>query len=184
MTCFAERRRAKPDVFMIANDEPNAEANWARLRRLQPDARLVHGKTGIYAAFRACAIQARSPLLLAVDADNHVLDGFDFATPIRPAPNELLVWWARNPINGLTYGHGGIKLFATDLFRRFNSTTFIDVSTSIATRTRTINQVASEHRFNTSPYKTWSSAFRECAKLAQESVTDPLNVGVLRLLET
>ena len=184
MTRFAARRRAKPDIYMVGYDETNLPENWARLQSLQPDAKLVQGITGIYAAYRACAQQTQSPLFFVVDADNWVHDDFDFVPSKLPAPNELMVWWARNPINGLTYGHGGIKLYPTDIFRHPPTSTRIDICTSIATRTRTITRVASDHCFNASPAKTWSTAFRECAKMAQEMAIGRLKDDAQRVLET
>jgi hypothetical protein len=166
-TRFAARRRARPDVFMIGYGELNLAENWARLQQMQPTARLVQGIPGIFEAYRHCAELARAPLFFAVDADNYLIDGFDFLPPRLPAPNELIVWRARNPINGLAYGHGGIKLFPTDIFRPGSTIPSVDISTSIAARTITIDRIASEHRFNTTPYRTWSVAFRECAKLGQ-----------------
>ncbi len=167
-TRFAARRRARPDVFMIGYGEPNLADNWARLQQMQPTARLVQGIPGIFEAYRHCAELAQAPLFFAVDADNYLIDGFDFLPPRLPAPNELIVWRARNPINGLAYGHGGIKLFPTDIFRTRTTIPNVDISTSIAARTTTIDRIASEHRFNTTPYRTWSVAFRECAKLGQQ----------------
>jgi len=184
MTRFAARRQAKPDIYMVGFDETNLPENWARLQSLQPEAKLVQGITGIYAAYRVCAQQTKSPLFFVVDADNRVYDDFDFVPPQLPAPNELMVWWARNPINDLTYGHGGIKLFPTDIFRQPLTATGVDISTSIATRTRTITQVASGHCFNTSPAKAWSTAFRECAKMAQEMAIGRLKNDAQRVLET
>lgn len=181
MTRFAERRRIQPDVFMIAYDEANAEENWARLRELFPPAQLVRGVPGIQAAYRACAAAARTPWFFAVDADNHVLDGRIFATARRPGPDEVMIWCARNPINDLAYGHGGIKLFPTHRLRQETPARGIDITTSIAARSRGISELASEHRFNTDPFKTWSGAFRETVKLAAD-IANGLQVEISQRL--
>src|SRR5262249_5054336 len=104
------------DVFMIAYRERNAAENWARLQSLVPAARLVQGVQGIFAAYSACASAARTPWFFAVDADNWVLDGFDFSVPFEPEPDEVATWAASNSFNNLHYGHGGIKLLPRRLF--------------------------------------------------------------------
>ena len=77
-----------------------------------------------------------------------------------------MIWFARNPVNGLTYGHGGIKLYPTDLVRRSNRPG-VDVATSWAPRTQFLSVVASEHRFNAGPAETWRAAFREGVSLSR-----------------
>jgi hypothetical protein len=159
-------RPSPADVFMVAYDEPNAAENWKRLQQLCPRAQLVSGIAGIQAAYRACAFKATTPHFFAVDADNFVLGAATFMIRLRPRPDQVYVWSARNPINGLVYGHGGVKLYPTALMRRPEAAPGIDISTSIGSRTRRIRQVASEHRFDTSPYRAWSTAYREAVKLA------------------
>ena len=154
------------DVFMIAYRERNRAAHWERLRGFVPEARLVQGIKGIAAAHCACAELARTPWFFVVDADNWVLDGFDFAVPFDPDPDEVATWAATNPINGLYYGHGGIKLFPKARFAEAATRDFgIDMSMNLALRNRWLDIRASEHRFNTDPYNTWGTAFRECVKL-------------------
>ncbi len=166
-TRSAVRRRTRPDIFMVGYNEPNLGDNWARLQSIAPTARLVEGIPGIYAAYRRCASLAETTSFFVVDGDNYVLDGFGFGVPRLQFRLDLFVWFARNPINGLEYGHGGIKLFTRAMFRDATAPLAADVSTALAERTFGIAIVASEHRYNTDPYRTWSVAFRECVKLAQ-----------------
>ncbi|TDQ83024.1 hypothetical protein A8950_1306 [Dongia mobilis] len=154
---------------MLAYGEPNAEENWQRLRIAWPDARLITGVAGIQAGYRACAQQATAPYFFVIDGDNYLLDAGIFRSRLRPRSNELLMWCARNPINGLAYGHGGIKLFPTDLMRRPEPARDIDISTSVAARSRLIRRLASEHRFATDAFRTWTTAFRESVKLARDA---------------
>lgn len=155
-----------PDVVMVGYDEPNAAENWQRLQRICPRARQVFGVRGIQAAYAAAAKLAASPYIFIVDADNYVLDATTFETSQRPGPDTVIIWAARNPINGLEYGHGGMKLYPTQLVLKALPAPGIDISTSMVGRTRSVTGVASEHRFNTSPYRTWRAAFRETVKLA------------------
>jgi hypothetical protein len=158
------------DVFMLVFGEPNAEENWARLEAVAPKARRITGVPGILQSYRLCADAATTPWFFVVDADNWILDGFDFSVPFEPDADEVATWAAINPINGLYYGHGGIKLFPASLFAKPPRHAFgLDYPLDLASRKRWIDVRASEHRFNTDPYATWSAAFRECVKLALAS---------------
>jgi hypothetical protein len=159
------------DIFMLAYGEPNAGENWARLRATVPKhlpaPHLVEGVSGLLAAHAACAARATAPWFFVVDADNWMLDGFDFHVPFEPADDEIATWGATNPFNHLYYGHGGIKLVPVRLFRSpIEQMQSLDWSMSLAPRQRFVDVKASEHRFNTGARATWSTVFRECAKLA------------------
>ena len=158
-----------PDIFMLAYREPNAAENWARLQAAVPQdrapPRLVENIPGLFAAHAACARMSTTPWFFLVDADNWILDGFDFALPFRPATDEVAIWGATNAFNPLYYGHGGIKLLHTALFENGevqpSAEGGLDLSRSLAPQNRFIDLKASEHRFNTSPYGTWAAVFRE-----------------------
>jgi hypothetical protein len=117
------------------------------------------------APYAACAAASRTPYFFSVDADTWVIDGFRFEVGFEPAPDEIAIWFALNPINGLRYGHGGIKLFPTALMLSAPLDRHVDLPTAVA-RNRYIAACASEHRFNADPYGAWAGAFRECTKLA------------------
>jgi hypothetical protein len=152
---------------MLVFGEPNAAENWARLQAMAPRARRIEGVPGLLESYKLCAAAAAGPWFFVVDADNWMLDGFDFAVPFQPDDDEIATWAAVNPVNGLYYGHGGIKLFPAALFavppRRDLG---LDFCLTLASRNRWIDVRASEHRFNTGPNAAWSAAFRECVKLA------------------
>lgn len=156
---------AQFDIFMIVYGEPNAGGNWARLRSIAPEARLMENVPGIVACYAACAEASRTPYFFAVDGDNWMLDDFRFDVPFAPAPDEIALWYAENPVNGLRYAHGAIKLLPAALMKTARAEGHIDIMTSL-TRNRYTEICASEHRFNADPYSAWACAFRECAKLA------------------
>ena len=159
------------DVFMIKFDEPDADAHWARLGDVAPHAILIEGISGIRAAHAECARRANTSHFFVVDADNWVLDGFSFELEFQPHDDEVAVWRAKNPINGLVYGHGGIKLLASRAFCGIKHVKEprVDMATSLTHRYRKVSVLASEQRFNVTHLLTWRSAFRECAKLASYS---------------
>jgi hypothetical protein len=150
---------------MLKFDEPDAEAHWARLRAVAPHAILIEGVTGIRAAHAECARRASTSHFFVVDADSWILDGFAFDLDFEPRDDEMAVWRAKNPVNDLTYGHGGIKLIPRSAFGDLKQLN-LDMSTQLTPRYRMIRVLASEHRFNMTPLLAWRSAFRECVKLA------------------
>jgi hypothetical protein len=79
------------------------------------------------------------------------------------------VWRSRNPINNLEYGYGGVKLLPKDLTLAMRTDT-VDMTTSISKTFNAKEQVSNITAFNTDPFNTWKSAFRECVKLASKAI--------------
>ena len=79
------------------------------------------------------------------------------------------VWRSINPINDLEYGYGGVKLLPTELTKKVDKTK-VDVNTSISTNFKVMKQISCITKFNTGPFETWKSAFRECAKLSSKVI--------------
>lgn len=152
------------DVFFISYDEPHADTHWSLVKNRLPFARRVEGIEGIQAAHLYCCNQSRTPHFFVIDADNEVLDfaPFDYRVPAWDR-DYVHLWFARNPVNGLEYGWGGLKLFPRSVFQRTGPR--LDMTTSFPLKV--IREVASVTHFNTSPYETWRSAFREAVKLSQ-----------------
>lgn len=106
------------DCIFLSYDEPNAEYNWADLLSKVPWAKRVHGVKGSDAAHKACADLSETEHFITVDGDNivdpeimrHVIDFSHFNT----GENSQLSWSARNHINGLIYGNGGIKCWTRE----------------------------------------------------------------------
>ncbi len=71
----------------------------------------IDGIKGICNAYREAAIATASEYLYIVDADSLVI--FDFLFDFDPTIYNFstFVFQARNPVNGLEYGYGGIKLY-------------------------------------------------------------------------
>ena len=154
------------EIFMISFHEEEADANFQNLKSRFPDAKHVKNVEGIANAHKECARQAVTQMIYIVDADADVLDNFkfDYIPPMSKRKNTTYVWSARNPINGLEYGYGGIKLFPREQVLEMGHE-LPDFTTGVAFY-QPISDVACYTRFNKDPYRTWRSAFRECVKLA------------------
>lgn len=152
-------------IYFLYNDETNAEENLARLHTKAIDARAVKSVGTIFESHKHIANLCNEDRFYVVDADCWIVDSFNFDKQIELKPKSVAVFRAKNPINGLVYGHGGIKLFSKDCFsaERLDRP---DMTTTLADHYIKLNILASEHRFNYSPYATWRTAFREAVKLS------------------
>lgn len=163
--------KLKPyDAVFISYNEPNADANYERLRSIYPNAKRVHGVKGIHNAHIRAAQLADTEMFWVIDGDAYVLDDFkfDYQVPIWER-KAVHVWRSKNPINGLVYGYGGLKLLPRKLTLTLdvNST---DMTTSISKEFKIIHELSNITAFNTDPYNTWKSAFRECVKLSSKVI--------------
>src|SRR4051794_26982122 len=99
------------DVIFVSYDEPNADQNFARLLQFAPNAKRVHGVKGVVNALHQAARISASEYFFVVDGDNWVLDQFRFEAP-EPDLSGKYLWLARNAVNGIIWGNGGIKLIS------------------------------------------------------------------------
>ena len=168
------------DVVMLAYGEEHADENFKRIQKLAPHAKRVDNVVGILEAHKAAAQLATTDNFYVVDADAQLVDHFDFSfTPdiikeSYPGVNEsscVFLWHSVNPVNGLIYGNGGVKLFPRH--KLLNATSFqIDMTTTIDAPLVVKQQISNISVFNTDAFSTWRSAFRECVKLSCVSNPD------------
>ena len=158
------------DLFFISYNEPNADQNYALLKQRFPLAQRVHGVKGIQQAHIRAATQSLTKMFWVVDGDAVVKDDFqfDFVVPDKYL-NAVHVWRSSNPINELEYGYGGVKLLPKRLTMQMD-TNRIDMTTSISDVFFANEQVSNVTMFNTDPFNTWKSAFRECVKLSSKVI--------------
>jgi hypothetical protein len=155
------------DVIFISFCELNAEDNFANLLRHAPLAKRIHGISPMWKAFRHAADIAASELFYVIDGDNRIINPscFDFA-PQDSAARSIHIWRARNAVNDLEYGYGGVKLFSRAAATLIDGST-VDVIENCASQVCFLNEVASETVFNTSPVHAWRAGFRESAMLGR-----------------
>ena len=158
----------KLDVFFLSYYEPNAEINWQRLKQIVPYAKRVDGVTGIGQAHRIAATQAETDMFYVVDADAYIVDDFNFDFQPGIFDRDCThIWYAQNPINGLIYGYGGVKLFSKFEVLKLSKWITLDYSTKVSKKLKVMEQVSNLTNFNTDAFSTWRSAFRECTKLIE-----------------
>jgi len=173
------------DIVFISYNELNAEENYNRLssRFSPPTLKRITGVAGIHNAHIAAAKKAMTKMFWVVDGDAQVLESFDFSYQV---PNNELdyvhVWRSQNPINGLVYGYGGVKLLPKKLTMNMPLGN-VDMTTSISPLFKAMPEIANITAFNTDPFSTWRSAFRECAKLASHTIERTNTEETLRRLD-
>lgn len=158
------------DVIFISYNELNADSNYERLLKQVPYAKRINGVKGIHAAHKAAAKISTTRMFWVLDGDAQVVEGFEFVHEIYKWDyNCVYVWRSRNPINGLEYGYGGAKLLPRKQTLELDESS-VDMTTSISKKFNVMNEVSNVTAFNTDPFSTWRSAFRECAKLASSAI--------------
>jgi hypothetical protein len=160
----------KYDVIFISYNEPNADNNYNNLLKICPDAKRVHGIKGIHQAHIAAAKLATTEMFYVVDGDAVILENFNFNNHIPNVFKEHVhVWRSKNPINDLVYGYGGVKLLPREKTINMDLSK-PDMTTSISTKFKMLKNISNLTNFNTDPFNTWKSAFRECVKLSSRII--------------
>ena len=159
------------DIVFISYQELSADENYAALKARFPMAKRVHGIKGIHQAHIKAAKKCFTKMCWIVDADAIILNdfNFDYVVPEHQL-DHVHVWRSQNPINDLVYGYGGVKLLPRKLTIDMDLTN-PDMTTSISPHFIAVDQVANITAFNTDPFNTWKSAFRECAKLSSKVIS-------------
>ena len=176
------------DIVYLSYDEPNAEKNYADLLTKVPWAKRVHGVDGSDSAHKACARLSETERLIVVDGDNTIRPEFlkqeiDFKDEVDLGKS-VISWGARNSINGLIYGNGGIKCWPTQLVLDMkthenaeseNAKTQVDFCWDI--NYIQIDNCMSDVHNNATPQQAWRAGFREGVKmgLLEGSKADPNN---------
>jgi hypothetical protein len=154
------------DIIFISYNEANADDNYNRLVTRFSNVRRIHGIKGIHQAHIKAAEAATTDMFWVVDGDAVIEDSFNFSYRVTRYERDIVhVWRSRNPNNHLEYGYGGVKLLPRSLTLDMDINS-ADMTTSISKRFKAMPEVSNITAFNTDPFNTWKSAFRECAKLA------------------
>jgi hypothetical protein len=176
------------DIVYLSYDEPNAEKNYADLIAKVPWAKRVHGVDGSDSAHKACAKLSETERVIVIDGDNTIRSEFlkqeiDFKDEVDLSKS-VISWGARNTINGLIYGNGGIKCWPTQLVLDMkthenaeseNAKTQVDFCWDI--NYIQIDNCMSDVHNNATPQQAWRAGFREGVKmgLLEGSKADPNN---------
>ena len=172
------------DIVFISYDEPNAEENYKKLIKKFSNVKRIHGVKGIHQAHIKAAESATTFMFWVVDGDAVIEEDFNFDFRVSRWEKDIVhVWRSKNPINDLVYGYGGVKLLPRDLTKNMDVTK-PDMTTSISSQFKAMEAISNITAFNTDPFNTWKSAFRECVKLASRTIDRQFEEETANRLET
>jgi hypothetical protein len=172
------------DIIYLSYDEPNAEKNYADLCKKIPWAKRVHGVKGSDAAHKACARLSETDRFITVDGDNIInqeflTKEFDFDEN-KDLEKCVISWTARNTINGLMYGNGGLKCWPKEYVLNMRTHENADPNNPHAQvdfcwdlEYIQMNSCYSEIYNNATPQQAWRAGFREGVKMALDRGLKP-----------
>ncbi len=161
------------DVFYVCFDEPNRQSNWQQIKTLLPKAQKVEGVVGFDRALKVCARKSKTHYFFLIDGDNR-LRAERFSRPIEIADIEdqwVLSWSSYNPVNGLAYGNGGLKLWPKEValnIRSHENATSDDDQTDYCfiADYYLVDDYVSETVMNTTYRQAFRAGFREGVKMS------------------
>jgi len=104
------------DVIFLTYQEPKKEEFWVKIQNLVPWAKRVDGVKGSDAAHKAAAAASETDRFILIDGDN-IPDPEFFNQQLvldETSSKAVFRWKARNFINGLTYGNGGVSCWTKE----------------------------------------------------------------------
>ena len=170
------------DVVYLTYDEPQKEKFWVDIKNMIPWAKRVDGVGGSDAAHKAAAAVSETERFILIDGDNLPEDDFfDLMLEFPDTEWEQAVyrWRARNHINGLMYGNGGIsswtRTFVNNMRTHENTdgTAENDVEFCFYPNYWAMYDCYSTTYPNGSPFQAWRAGFREGVKMCLDRGTKP-----------
>jgi hypothetical protein len=155
------------DIVFLSNGETGADENWEHLlnvtKGLPNRVVRVDGVNGRAAAYHAAAEASDTPWMFTVFAKLKVSPKFDWNwQPDRMQVPKHYIFHAKNPVNGLTYGHQAMIAYNKKLTLA-NEGRGLDFT--LDDEHETVPLISGTAMYNTDPFSTWRTAFREVLKL-------------------
>ena len=112
------------DTIYLSYDEPQKEEFWVKIQNMVPWAKRVDGVKGSDAAHKAAAEASDTERFILIDGDN--IPNADFFNLTLEFPTEeyeraVFRWRARNHVNGLMYGNGGLSSWTREFVRNMRT---------------------------------------------------------------
>ena len=161
------------DCVYLSYDEPQKEKFWVDIKNSIPWAVRVDGVKGSDAAHKAAAAASTTDRFILIDGDN-LPDYSFFGLTLRLTnltENYVFRWKAKNVVNGLIYGNGGISCWTKDYVNNMRTHEVSDG------RNETLVEFCFDPKYipmyncysttypNGSPMQAWRAGFREGVKM-------------------
>lgn len=172
------------DCVYLSYDEPNKEENWVKIKNMVPWAIRVDGVKGSDAAHKAAADASSTDRFVLIDGDNIPDDKFfNLTLDLQERDvNCVFRWRAKNHINGLMYGNGGLSCWTKEFVYNMKTheasdgTAENDVEFCFYPNYIAMYDCYSTTYPNATPFQAWRAGFREGVKMC-------LNKGARPTLE-
>lgn len=169
------------DVIFLTYDEPKKEEFWIKIQNMVPWARRVDGVRGSDAAHKAAAAASESDRFVLIDGDNIPdPDFFNLQLNLDDSNRDCVFRYrARNIINGLEYGNGGISCWTKDFVNTMETheASKGDAETCVEfcfhPKYLAMADCYSTTYPNGSPFQAWRAGFREGVKMCLDRGAKP-----------
>ena len=170
------------DCIYLSYDEPQKDEFWVRIQNMIPWARRVDGVKGSDSAHKAAAEASNTERFILIDGDNMPSEKFFNLTlefPDSTWEQAVFRWRARNHVNGLMYGNGGLSSWTRTFVR--NMRTHENTDGSVKTQVEfcwepnywAMHDCYSTTYPNASAFQAWRAGFREGVKMCLVQGTKP-----------
>jgi hypothetical protein len=168
-------------IIYLSYDEPKKEEFWIKIQNMVPWAKRVDGVKGSDAAHKAAAAASDTDRFVLIDGDNLPdSEFFNLQLTLDDTNKDVVFRWkARNIINGLQYGNGGMscwtKEFANNMRTHEASNGDDDTAVEFCFDPRywAMHDCYSTTYPNQCPYQAWRAGFREGVKMCLDRGTKP-----------
>ena len=170
------------DCIYLTYDEPQKEEFWIKIRNMVPWAKRVDGVKGSDAAHKAAAAVSDTERFVLIDGDNLPDPAFFNQTlhfPSTEYENAVFRWRARNNINGLMYGNGGLSSWtrsfvnAMQTHENSDGRTETEVEFCFDPLYWAMHDCYSTTYPNASAFQAWRAGFREGVKMCLDRGRKP-----------
>lgn len=169
------------DCIYLSYDEPKKEEFWIKIQNMVPWAKRVDGVKGSDAAHKAAAAASDTERFVLIDGDNLPdPEFFNLQLTLDDTNRDVVFRWkARNIINGLMYGNGGMSCWTKDFVNNMRTHEASDGADDTAVefcfdpRYWAMNDCYSTTYPNQSPYQAWRAGFREGVKMCLDRGAKP-----------
>jgi hypothetical protein len=161
------------DVIFLTYDEPKKEEFWIQIQNIVPWAKRVDGVKGSDNAHKAAAALSDTEFFVEIDGDN-LPDPEFFNLQLTLGPEQkghAFRWKARNHINGLMYGNGGMCVWSREFVNNMKTHENSDGSNETCVEFCFDPKYIPMHNCysttypNATPFQAWRAGFREGVKM-------------------
>jgi hypothetical protein len=169
------------DCIFLTYDEPKKEEFWIQIQNIVPWAKRVDGVSGSDAAHKAAARASDTDRFILIDGDNLPDPAFFNQQLSLDETNRDCVfrWKARNVINGLQYGNGGISCWTKSFVESMRTHEATDgshetqVEFCFHPQYWAMADCYSTTYPNATPFQAWRAGFREGVKMCLDRGRKP-----------